>query len=48
VLAAGDIPNLGGLQVFHIFRDSVRRMGISLRFQKEKRKAINLAIRSPM
>jgi hypothetical protein len=22
VLAAGDIPNLGGLQVFHIFRDS--------------------------
>jgi hypothetical protein len=48
VLAAGDIPNLAGLQVFHIFWDSVRRMGISLRFREEKRKAINLAIRYPM
>jgi hypothetical protein len=33
------------LQIFHIFRDSVRRMGIFVRFHEEKRKAINLAIR---
>jgi hypothetical protein len=38
VLAAGDIPNLGGLQVFHIFRDSVRRVGILCDSRRKNRR----------